>query len=298
MSIKKDRLLISFSGGKTSAYMADKILRESRHLWNDIIVAFMNTGQEHEKTLEYVDACDRHYGWGVVWLEAKVNRIAGRRTEHRVVSFKTASRQGEPFEDVIQKYGLPNTQFFHCTRELKLNPLKSYLHRRGWFPGTYNSAVGIRFDEMDRISPASMAQGVIYPLIDSGTVKADVLAWELAQPVRLGIPEHLGNCVWCWKKSFRKLATVAQEMPRAFEFPARVERLYPDYGAGEGDRRLFRGRRTTADIFEMARDPSFEPFVDGHPWQDEVMDTGMACGDGCEIGVDGPDEVPAEPAKI
>jgi hypothetical protein len=293
---RRKRLFISFSGGKTSAFMADRLLSQYRHLWEEIIVGFGNTGQEHEKTLEYVDACDRHYGFNVVWLEAVVNPRTGKPTKHRTVRFESASRKGEPFEDMIQKYGLPNTQFFHCTRELKLNPIKSYLNYQGWFAGTYDSAVGIRFDEIDRMSPSSMATGVFYPLIDLRVTKEDVLAWELKQPVRLGIPEHLGNCVWCWKKSFRKLATVAREQPRAFEFPRRMERLYADKGAGAGDRRLFRGRRTTDDIFEMAQDPSFEPFVDGFPFADETMDAGMACGDGCEIGVDGPDEVPATAA--
>ena len=61
-----DRLFLSFSGGKTSARMTDIILRQYRHLWREIVVGFANTGKEHEKTLEYVDKCDHHYGFNVV----------------------------------------------------------------------------------------------------------------------------------------------------------------------------------------------------------------------------------------
>ncbi len=286
----KRRLSISFSGGKTSAYMTKRMLTEFRDQWDEIIVLFANTGQEHEKTLEYVDKCDRHYGFSVVWLEAVVHAGSGNGTTHRVVSFETAARKGEPFEEVIKKYGLPNQTFQTCTRELKDRVMMSYRRSLGWLDAPYSTAVGIRHDEITRMSPHSMSKGVFYPLIDWRVNKQMVLDWELSQPVRLGIPEHLGNCTWCWKKSFRKLATISREYPQAFDFPARVEREYPDAGAGMGSRKLFRGRRSTADIFEMALSPDFEPFVDGFPFKDEAMDYGAACGESCEVGVDGPNE--------
>lgn len=285
----KKRLLVSFSGGKTSAYMAQRLLRDHSYLWEEIVVAFANTGQEHEKTLEYVDACDRQYGLGVVWLEADVQPERGVGTKHRRVTFKTASRAGEPFEEYIRKFGLPNTQFPECTRETKVRPLTSYLRSLGWKAGTYNTAVGIRADEMDRMSEAALASGYVYPLVDWGICKEDVLSWESKQPVRLGIPEHLGNCTWCWKKSLRKLATVARETPECFVFPRRVEELYRNAGAGFGDRRMFRGRRTVADIFAVAADPSFVPYTDTFKWQSGDMDLGSACGESCEIGADDPD---------
>lgn len=288
--LKRSRLFISFSAGKSSAFMADLLLRQHRAEWDEIIVGFANTGEEHEKSLRYADACDRHYGFNCVWVEAVVAPGIGEGTKHKVVNFKTASRKGEPFEAVIAKYGLPNTQYFHCTREAKLAPMTSYLRSIGWEPNSYNTAVGIRADELDRISPSFVEAGGIYPLIELGIKKADVLAWELAQPVRLGIPEHYGNCKWCWKKSFRKLATVAKETPEAFRFPARMETTYANAGRGDGDRRLFRGRKTTADIFAMAASPDFEPFVDNFPFKSEEMDSGMSCGESCEIGIDGPTE--------
>jgi len=287
----RNRLLISFSGGKTSARMAQILTSEYRHVWPEVIVAFMNTGWEHEKTLEYVDKCDRQYGLGVVWIEAEVNPEIGIGTGHRIVTFETASRHGEPFERVIEKYGIPNNQYPHCTRETKQVPLTSYLRSVGWGANSYNTAIGIRADEMDRISPKWIREaGAIYPLIDLGIRKDDVLAWELTQPVRLGIPEHWGNCTWCWKKSFRKLATVAREIPGVFDFAARMEAAHKDSGRGDGDRRFFRGRKTTADILAMAADPALEPFVDGFPFKDEALDLGAACGESCEIGVDGAEE--------
>jgi hypothetical protein len=284
---KYPRLSISFSGGKTSAYMAQLLVKEYRHLWEEIVVVFANTGQEHEKTLQYVEKCDKEYGLNVVWLEAVVDPVSGKGTKHRVVNFDTASCKGEPYEEVIQKFGIPNQTFQSCNRELKLRPMTSYLRSIGWFPNTYNVAIGIRADEIDRISPITMEQGGFYPLINLGIKKSDVLAWELQQKVRLGIPEHWGNCTWCWKKSYRKLATVAREMPGVFEFPKKMETKYPNSGAGNGNRKFFRGNKTVADIFEMAKDPELKPFIDGFPFSDSDMDQGSACGENCEIGTDG-----------
>lgn len=287
----RKRLLISFSGGKTSAYMTDYLLRDYGHVWDKIVVAFMNTGQEHEKTLEYVNKCDRHYGFNVVWLEAVPNPEIGKGTDYEVVTFKTASRNGQPFEAVISKYGIPNNQYPHCTRELKQAPLTAYLRSIGWEAQSYNTAIGIRADEMDRISSKWIREaGAIYPLIDLDVRKEEVQAWELSQPVRLGIPEHMGNCTWCWKKSFRKLATVYREDAPVFNFPYRMENEHRNSGRGEGDRRFFRGRKTVEDIQDMALDPKVESFVDGFPFKDESLDLGAACGESCEIGVDGPEE--------
>ena len=282
---KRSRLFLSFSGGKTSAYMTDRLLREYASHWDEVIVAFANTGQEHLKTLDYVEACDKQYGFNVVWLESVFSPIRGVGTKHRIVDHTTACRDGSIFKAMSEKHGIPNTQFPHCTRELKLYAIKSYLRSRGWKANTYNTAIGIRADEFDRMSLSAMRDGYIYPLIDLGITKDDVLAWELQQPVRLGIPEHHGNCVWCWKKSVRKLATVYREAPEAFQVARELEADFKDHGPGFGDRRLFRGRRTVEDIAADAASPDFVPYYDPHKWNAD-LDTGGGCSDSCEIGID------------
>lgn len=129
---EKKRLLASFSGGKTSAFMT-KWLLDNKSEEYDIKVVFANTGEEHVKTLEFVHVCDQAFGFGTVWIEA-IQRERGKSSGHRIVTFETASRNGEPFEAMIGKYGIPNTSFPHCTRELKLNPIKSYLASIGALP--------------------------------------------------------------------------------------------------------------------------------------------------------------------
>ena len=120
------RLLVSFSGGQTSGYMAKVIKEAYEDRYDEVIYVFGNTGEEDERCLRFVDRCDREFALGVVWVEAVVHHGSRKGTEHRVVTFDTASRHGEPYEAHIQKYGIPNMAFPHCTRELKYRPIHSY----------------------------------------------------------------------------------------------------------------------------------------------------------------------------
>jgi hypothetical protein len=255
--LKYDKLLISFSGGRTSGYMTHRLLSELPSSV-DARVVFANTGQEDEGTLKFVRDCEEIFGWNITWVEARVNHYKRKGTEHKVVSYDTASRAGEPFEEVIKKYGLPNQSMPHCTRELKLQPIKSLCREWGWKRGTYHSAVGIRADEIDRMSSYAEKEGLIYPLIKWGVKKPDVLNWWNKQNFDLYVPEHRGNCLWCWKKSFKKLVQVYREDERTFDFPKRMEQEHANTGAlakkSGNSQTMFRGNKSAIDVIKMAEE--------------------------------------------
>jgi len=247
----KPRLLVSFSGGRTSAYMS-KLLKANYADKYDLLFVFANTGQEHENTLQFVDQCDKAFGLNVVWVEAEVGAALGTGTRARVVTLETASRQGEPFESVIRKYGIPNRNFPHCTRELKKKPILAYARSIGWGPQDYHLALGIRADEAKRISARAEQDRIVYPLAHWDPVdKQDVNDWWSDQPFNLVIPERLGNCTWCWKKSDRKHFANIDECPEIYDFPRRMELEHPNTGAGAtGEPRVFfRLARSTDQIF-------------------------------------------------
>lgn len=292
----KDRISISFSGGKTSAYMTKMLLDHFRkhEPWREIIVTFANTGQEHEETLKFVDRCDKAFGFGVVWLEAVVDPRKRKGIRHKVVSFETAARKGEPFEAYIAKHGIPNRMYNQCTSRLKTEVMESYRKSAGWGKEDHSTAVGIRADEVDRVSQVAMKKWrVFYPCVDAGVTKADVRHWWAEQDFNLNLPEHLGNCVWCWKKSNRKLLTVAKDHPQLFDFPKRMEEQYALAGGERRDgearkpRCFFRGERKAEDILREAAQGNFTPFSDDHfiPF-DTDLDVGGACGDSCEVYAD------------
>tara|TARA_Y100001935_G_scaffold120567_1_gene99753 strand:- start:1965 stop:2882 length:918 start_codon:yes stop_codon:yes gene_type:complete len=271
---KKHTLVISFSGGRTSGYLTKKLL-EQKKKWKDILVIFANTGQEHEKTLEFINNCDKKFGFNTVWLEAVTYKNEKKSSSAKIVNFSTASRNGEPFEQVIAKYGIPWSKAGHCTRELKENPIKNYLKSLGLDKTNRIMAIGIRADEAHRQIKSAQQNNFIYPLVEWGIDKDDVLDWWEEQDFDLEIPEHMGNCVWCWKKSYIKLATVMKEKPEAFDFPERMEKIHGRTGniaqkvlnngilKDQNSIKFFRGFRTVDDIRKMAKEGT-DFFVDQH----------------------------------
>lgn len=284
----RKKLAISFSGGRTSAVMT-KLCVERYSETHDIAITFANTGCEHEETLKFVDRCDKHFGWGVAWLEAVVNPQKGKGIRHKIVDFETAARSGEPFEAYIAKYGMPDRNHNHCTSRLKEDVMYSYRRELGWGRTEYYTAIGIRSDEIDRVSRKRVEKKLVYPLVDWGWTKDDVKRECATWPFDLNLKgEHYGNCTWCWKKSFRKLQTLALEEPSVFDFPARMEPVHEwTNNTGDEPRRFFRGRKSVADIKAAALAGGFELYKDaeiGEP--DPELDFGSACGESCEIGAD------------
>ena len=272
--ISDKTLVISFSGGRTSGYLTKRLLEE-KNKWKDVIVIFANTGQEHEKTLEFINNCDKKFGFNTVWIEAIAHPGERKTSTAKIVDYKTASRDGRPFEDIIAKYGIPWSKAGHCTRELKEQPIKNYLRELGLDKTNRVMAIGIRADESHRKSKVAEENNFIYPLIDWDIDKEDVLSWWEDQDFDLEIPEHMGNCVWCWKKSYIKLVTVMREKPEAFDFPERMEKLHGRTGniaqkvlnngvlKGQKSIKFFRGFKTVEDIRKMAAEKD-DVFIDEH----------------------------------
>lgn len=289
------RLLVSFSGGETSAYMSKLIQDRLTSAYDEVRFVFANTGQENEQTLEFVQRCDRAWGLSVVWVEGVFSPEPGVGVRAKVVDFTTASRDGRPFEEMISKYGIPNQVTPLCSKELKGNTIKSWARSIGWAKGTYDTAIGIRVDEIDRMSIRAKENRIIYPLVGRfPTTKATINMWWEQQPFRLNLKSYQGNCRWCWKKSLRKHLTIISETPEAYDFPERMEREYALAGTNpEGrPRRFFRQERSVADLRELAKSTRFAPATDDArqyeptlmDWLDADLDI---CGsESCEIPID------------
>lgn len=279
------KLHIAFSGGETSGYMTKWLLNNKIKDFTDIKIVFANTGQEREETLSFVDRCDKEWGLNVVWVEAVVRKGKGHGTIHKIVNFDTASRNGEPFEAVIAKYGIPNQTWNLCSRELKQVTVRSYLRSIGWKKRDYVSALGIRRDEIHRISANMVRDRLIYPLVEDNPVdKQFIKNWWAMQSFHLGLKEHQGNCTWCWKKSKRKLLTLAKEDPSIFDFPMRMEERYGHIGHEKDPRVFFRGRTSTVQLLEESKKP-FVKFEE-KPVQinmfDEYLDSPGGCSESCD----------------
>jgi 3'-phosphoadenosine 5'-phosphosulfate sulfotransferase (PAPS reductase)/FAD synthetase len=194
--------LISFSGGRTSAYMLWRVLQaHGGTLPDDVVVAFANTGKEMEQTLRFVHECATHWNVRVRWVEYRDNEAGFEE-----VGFNSASRNGEPFAALIAKRGyVPNSQMRFCTTVLKVRTMRKLMlslgHQR------YLNAVGLRADEqwrvakgMSRNADGKDAWTTCWPLAKAGVTKRDVMAFWQAQPFDLGLANYEGNCDLCFLK--------------------------------------------------------------------------------------------------
>lgn len=221
-------IIVSFSGGRTSAYMLRLLL--DTYPDADLRVVFANTGKERPETLDFVQACATRWNVPVTWLEALVTPAKGTATTYTVVDYATASRNGEPFEAAIAKYGIPNNSFPHCSRELKTQPIGAWI--RDTFAGQpFQMALGIRADEAHREGEWW------YPLIEWGVTKQQVRQFWRTQPFDLGLKDYEGNCDLCWKKGHNKNLTLLKEQPGIGAWWARMEAKYGHVSPGDADRR-------------------------------------------------------------
>lgn len=221
-------IIVSFSGGRTSAYMLRLLLDNYPDAYLQVV--FANTGKERPETLDFVQECSVRWQVPVTWLEAVVHPEKGTRTGYRVVDYHTASREGQPFEDVIAKYGIPNNSFPHCSRELKTQPIGAWIQDQ--FPdGQFQMALGIRADEAHREGEWW------YPLIELGVTKARVRQFWREQPFDLGLKDYEGNCDLCWKKGHNKNLTLLEERPELGRWWAAMEAKYGHVTPGDESRR-------------------------------------------------------------
>jgi 3'-phosphoadenosine 5'-phosphosulfate sulfotransferase (PAPS reductase)/FAD synthetase len=215
---------ISFSGGRTSAYMLWRVLQSNGGLPADAAVCFGNTGKEDEATLRFIDRCSSEWGVPIHWLEY-TGQDDGM---YRIVGFSTASRNGEPFEALIRrrKY-LPNPVSRFCTSELKIRTMHRFLRDGGW--EQWDQFIGIRADEQRRVgkirargtSTETKDEAMCMPLADAGVAVQEVNDFWRRQPFNLELltvngRTLEGNCDLCFlKPPAQRLALIAARPERA-----------------------------------------------------------------------------------
>lgn len=224
---------ISFSGGRTSAYMLYQVLHaHGGTLPREAIVCFANTGKEDEATLQFVKDCSDNWKVPITWLEYAPAEVTKDRW--REVTFETASRDGEPFEALIRKRNfLPNPVSRFCTVELKVRTIHRYLKANGW--EEWDSMLGIRADEQRRLAKIGNQdygkhEEKIAPLGQAGVTKEIVGEFWRSQPFDLGLPNHNGvtmhgNCDLCYLKGGAQILSLIQEKPSRAIWWAKMEAL-------------------------------------------------------------------------
>lgn len=223
---------ISFSGGRTSAYMLWRVLQSNGGLPAEALVCFANTGKEDEATLRFVDRCSREWSVPITWVEYQ--NAEETKDRFRVVDFETASRNGEPFEAIIRKRNyLPNPVSRFCTVEMKVRAIHRYLKSIGWTE--WDSMLGIRADEPRRVAKIGNQdygkhEEKLAPLAIVGVTKEMVgdfwrsMPFDLELPNMGGVTMH-GNCDLCYLKGGAQILSLIKEKPERAVWWASMEAL-------------------------------------------------------------------------
>lgn len=275
--------VVSFSGGRTSAYMLRQVLDNNEDL-SDLVVTFANTGKEHPATLEFVRECAERWAVPIVWLEFR-DDDAG----FSVVDYATASRMGEPFEALIRKRKyLPNPVTRFCTIDLKIRIIHKYLRSLGLSTeeAPVDMMTGIRADEPRRVvkirhrksTSESKWATMVMPLADAGVGVQDVTDFWAGQPFDLMLPTINGrtlegNCDLCFLKGAKQvysiIASDRDEPIRKGDWWARMESSVVSGGKFTGDGARFRSDRPSYQQMLDYSDTQFDMFAE--------QDEGIAC---------------------
>jgi len=257
---------ISFSGGRTSAYMLYRILEAHQmSLPEEAIVCFANTGKEDEATLRFVHACETNWNVKIHWLEYKAHEVPKQR--FKVVDFETASRNGEPFFDSINQNGkpyLPNPVARICTINMKIRVIDHFLKSLGWKHNENMDWVGIRADEQRRAAKIDRSRT---PLVAAGVTKEIVgkfwkeHSFDLELPNNNGVTMH-GNCDLCFLKPTHQIMSLIAEKPERALWWMKMEAHAQSSNKTYGDGAKFRKDRPSyKEMYNFALNQT-DMFVD------------------------------------
>jgi len=270
--------VISFSGGRTSAYLVH-LMEQKRKAGeiDNVHYVFMDTGAEHPKTYEFIRNCVEHFGIDLVCLRVNINPTLGEANGYDVVQLSACKPDLQPWRDMSQKYGTPHVHGAFCTQFMKTRPYYKYCDDQ-FGKDNYISWLGIRVDEGNRLK---QKDGMRYLAEISPMEKNDILGWWKQQDFDLEIEsEWLGNCVFCLKKGTNRIELARRSEPRmAMSFDAMLKN--PENRVAEGKKApneyIFRNTMSLETIEKSYEGVSTEQLMSGMRMQSG------SCAESCEV---------------
>jgi len=227
----KEPTIISFSGGRTSAYLLYQIIQaHGGELPDYVYPVFANTGKEMPQTLDFIKDCEEHWGCKIYWMELSHIIEDGKGPtekdrkwmfKYKETDYKNCSRNGEPFEIVINHYNkLPNATNRFCTYLLKQRAITWFERINGL--KNPDQVLGLRYDEPRRvhniINKNNKYQDKLCPLytekVTQETIKNfwDSSNFDLKLVARNG-HTILGNCDMCFLKGKKQTMDIMRSRP-------------------------------------------------------------------------------------
>lgn len=272
--------VVSFSGGRTSAYLC-KLMIEKFGVEN-VDFIFMDTGAEHPKTYDFIRNVNEYFNLNLVCLRGDFNQPLGKGHSYNVVDVNDISCDMKPFSGMVNKYGTPTVASAWCTSRMKEEVHDKYCNDK-YGKGNYQTWIGIRADEPKRLGGVGKRVDLRYMAEITDAEKVDVLNFWKKQPFDLEIDEWSGNCVFCIKKSNLKLTAAAIDSPEIFEKWELMINEAPDRNKRDGrtSANMYRKQLTLSDIiatFDGSTGKEIKARIRGG----KMIDTN-SCSESCEV---------------
>lgn len=269
--------IVSFSGGRTSAYLVHLMEQLRKDKGWKVVYVFCDTGAEHDKTYNFIRNIVGHWKIDLTCLRVVVNPEYRKASSYEVVGLDDLKHDLKPWKQIVAKYSLPNVSMPYCTREMKSRPFDKWVADH--VNGPFNVWLGIRSDEPNRLKER---ENFRYLAELSDFEKQDILDWWSEQKFDLGIPEWLGNCCFCVKKSIKKVAVAAIDEPvKARQFATVITSPKVRVKNEKLDPLMYRGgysfKRIREEFPKKTRSQLLTSMRNGHE-----MDSG-SCSESCEI---------------
>lgn len=333
--MKRNIKVVSFSGGKTSARMCQRMIEKFGR--KNVAFVYMDTGLEHPKTYEFIKNVNKAFDLKLVCLRADFSKPLNSRTAYTIVDVESLKTDFSIFRGMLAKYGVPYIGGMYCTSRLKTRPFKAYCKKT--YGDNYEVWLGIRADEPARLIGANnysaakkelgctpemaldmyrdyKAQGAaglgshfdledehekkvftdIHKHLDQQTIdrkhhladicddeKSDINRFWQKMLFDLGIPDWLGNCMFCPKKSDLKL--VAASMDEEEYYNTYVEMIKSEHVRIDGiegrESKMYRGKQSIVKLiarFDGNTGEEIKQRIKG----EHRNDTG-SCSESCEL---------------
>ncbi|BDA96128.1 hypothetical protein E5AUHO_37170 [Citrobacter freundii] len=98
--------VVSFSGGRTSAYLVH-LMEQRRLAGEDVHYVYMDTGAEHPKTYEFIRNVVKKWGVNLHCLRVIPNPELGKASGYEELSVDDIGPDLIPWKRMLNKYGHP-----------------------------------------------------------------------------------------------------------------------------------------------------------------------------------------------
>lgn len=251
----KKNLVVTVSGGRSSAMMAYHIHTSAKYKDYEKLYVFCNTGMERPETIDFLKDIVKYWEIPLNIIEGVYSIVPGVGVKSKLVDFDTMDMEGKVFKNMIEHFnklkwgGLPNPATPYCSNYLKNRPTNHFA--KSIYSSTkFITAIGYRSEDMPkRITIKELIEDKkrIAPLLtdfDFPISQKDLNIFFASQPFKLNLESNLGNCELCWKKSDKNLIKAIQKGTRFIDWHNELEKNYNDC--------FFRNNRSINDLVNLA----------------------------------------------